>query len=162
MASIGTLAIAAAIGVFASRPAHTVGGPVAVAVSNTIANQDIDNPDRQPFLKYVSVNTVNTDNTAVSVPVPAGKRLVIETVTAYREAVSQPAINAQIYLRGQVNGVSGLYGLPLLTNSLRITTQPMRFRADPGTNVLVIASLSGPVASEIDDVTLSGYLVDVP
>lgn len=43
MAGIGTLTLLAAIGLFASsRPAHSVGGPVAVMVADTVPIQDID------------------------------------------------------------------------------------------------------------------------
>ena len=162
LAGAGTLALLGGIGLMASRPAHTAGGPVPVTVANTVEVQDGDNPDRQPFLKNVSLVTLNGDNTAQSFAVPAGKRLVVETVTAFRSAVAQPEARAQIFLRASVGGVSGLYALPLLAGDGRVATESLHFRADPATSVLVIASLNTPVSSEEDDVTVSGYLVDAP
>ena len=49
-AAVSLLALLAAVGLFASRPAHTAGGPVPVTVSNTVQNRDTEGPARQPFV----------------------------------------------------------------------------------------------------------------
>ena len=131
-------------------------------VAGIVQNRDLDNPDRQPFVQELTLTTLNGDSATASFPVPAGKRLVAETVTAYRSAVAQPEARAQIFLRASAGGSSGLFALPLLAGETRVATEPLHFRADPQTAVLVIASLNTPVSSEEDDVTVSGYWVDVP
>ena len=161
LAGFGTAALVAAVGFFASsRPAHTAGGPIPVTVANIVQNRDADNFDKQPFVKQMTLTTLGGDSATASFTVPAGKRLVVETVTAYRSAVAQPNARVQIFLRATVGGASGLFALPLLAGDTRVSTEPLRFRADPQTTVLVIASLNTPVSSEEDDVTISGYYVD--
>ena len=81
----GTLTLLAGIGLLASRPAHTAGGPIGVTVTNTpLATTAADNKDKQAFQSYVYVGLSNGsyDSTADTKAVPVGKRLVIESVTA--------------------------------------------------------------------------------
>ena len=70
----------AAVGLFASRPAHTAGGPIPVTVSNTVQNHDIDNPALQPFQVTLAPSGANPSTDSYTVP--AGKRFVIEYYSA--------------------------------------------------------------------------------
>ena len=75
LAGFGTLALLAAFGLFASRPAHTAGGPVPVTVANSsLATADLDDPDQQPFQVTLSPHSSTTNQATDTYTVPAGKR----------------------------------------------------------------------------------------
>jgi hypothetical protein len=81
-----------AVGAVVVNPAPSIAGPPTqnVQVVNTapVPTRDADNPARQPFhaTRFFSMTTGEPDQTA-TIPVPAGKRLIIEHVSAF----SQPA-----------------------------------------------------------------------
>lgn len=53
LAGLGTLTLLAGIGLLASRPAHTTGGPVPVTVTNPVQNRD--SPARQPVDTFITI-----------------------------------------------------------------------------------------------------------
>ena len=86
-AGVGTLTLLAGIGLFASRPAHTAGGPVAVSVANTplaVLNRDTDNPARHAVGDTLNLGSESLGKVLVGslYTVPANKRLVIEHLSA--------------------------------------------------------------------------------
>ena len=120
LAGVGTLMLLAAVGLFASRPAHTAGGPVPVNVANAV--QDRDSPARQPFQARLEIriengNTRGThdgDYTLQGVTVPAGKRLIVQTLThfRYRTGLPAPADDPERPDRGRRHGQRGRRVLP--------------------------------------------------
>ena len=82
---VGGFALAgllAGLGLFASRPAHTAGGPIPVSVANTpLATTDTTVAGRTPFSTRMDLTFVN-GSASGTVTVPAGKRLVLTYVSA--------------------------------------------------------------------------------
>jgi hypothetical protein len=128
----------------------TLASPLGVA--SPLMVRDLDNPARQPF-------QVELDQTTFAFSVPAGKRLVIEFVSA--RANSAPGFSLlSINVVTTVGGVTLQHpfvpvfvGKNGVDNSYTVS-QPTRLYADPGTTVDITLG-SGTVI-------LSGYFVDVP
>lgn len=98
------LSLLAAVGLFASRPAHTAGGPVPVTVSNTVHTQDVDNAARQPFQAEISFSSTSTNSSALF-PVPSGKQLILENVSAIAYVPDDPV--AEVVVRTTAGGAKG-------------------------------------------------------
>jgi hypothetical protein len=146
--------------------------PVPVAVLNRVRvcpDQDcpamtLNANDRNAFQKSVPISIPKGQfGAGTDVPVPAGKRLVIEFVTALHYTISPPT---SIELRTQVNGDDADFALLETRQSvpnvdLWITTQQVRVYADaPGFRVE--AGREGPFLEDaFAQVSISGYLVDL-
>ena len=168
------LTLLAGIGLFVSRPAHTAGGPVPVAVTNTVQSRDTEGPARQPFvstldLKIADGSSQGSDNSNTSGTqtflVPMGKRLIVQTVSMYRSGNYGAASTVQIFVNANANGSYAAYPLPVVPNSGSLFSgiaQELTFTADGGTPVVVNNFRNGTVGNETDVVTVAGYLVDVP
>ena len=157
---LALLGLIAAVGLFASRPARSGGGPVPVSVANTVQNHDVDNPARQPFQTFLQPSSDTTGRVSQSFTVPAHKRLVIEFVSA--EVNQFPAGGGGYsYLETTAGGSTVSYYLANTFESPARRTQVVRLYADPGTPVTVGANNYG--GSGIGtDTEISGYYVDVP
>jgi len=159
LTGIGLLALLASIGLFASRPAHTAGGPVPVTVANTVMNRDLDNSARQPFQTTLFPYSITGYTASDSFTVPAHKRLVIEFVSSDINVI--PSGGGYSFLETTVGGYTNVYDLTSSFDLPSRRTQVVRVYADPGTTVKVGAnSYSG--AGIGTDTELSGYYVDVP
>lgn len=160
LAGFGTFALLAAIGLFASRPAHTAGGPVPVFVANTVQNRDVDNSTRQPFQVESLIGFNGTSTHQVLTQVPAGKRLVIESLTA--EYNNSPVNSYSVILEG--DSVSGNVGLSLTpsTDPYPTKTQPVRLTAEAGENVNLYVNSNAVQNAATVIVSASGYYVNVP
>ena len=101
LAGIGTLTLLASIILFASRPAHTAGGPVPVTVSNSVHTQDVDNAAREPFQVEIAFSS-SSANSSASFPVPSGKQLVLENVSALAYVPDDPV--AEVVVRTTAGG----------------------------------------------------------
>ena len=106
-AGIGLLALLAAFGLFASRPAHTAGGPVPVTVANTVMNRDLDNSARQPFQTTLQPFSITGYTASDSFTVPAHKRLVIEFVSSDINVI--PSGGGYSFLETTVGGYTNVY-----------------------------------------------------
>lgn len=86
LAGLGTLALVAGVGLFASsRPAHTAGGPVPVSVANTpLATTAADNLALQSVTITNELSNATPGGKASSTfyTVPTGKRLVVDYVSS--------------------------------------------------------------------------------
>ncbi len=145
-----------------------------MAVTNTISNRDTEGPARQPFVATIYPTILNgtsigSDNGnpggIQTFPVPVGKRLVVQTISMYRNSTLGANSTVQVYVNASVNGSYAAYGLPVVPNSGSYhpgIAQGLTFTADGGTNVLVNAFRNGSVGTESSTVTVAGYLVDVP
>ena len=133
-----------------------------------------DNPAFQPFQANIYINIANGssgggDNGNVSpgtqtVLIPAGKRLVVQTVSVYRSgAISTQT--TQVFINSSVGGSYAAFALPVISGSAASyvgIAQPMTFYSDGGTELLANAFRNGTAGAEADTVTISGYLVNVP
>ena len=175
LAAFGTLTLLAAVGLFASRPAHTAGGPVPVTVANSslnVQNHDADNAARQPFqasTQYViptgtNSGFLNSANGDLDIMVPFGKRLVIQTVSCYVVQAAAGEVYHISILPFSYNS-STQYVLPAVTPDgapLPGVTQSMTLYADPGSTLLWGVERNTIVGKRTVDLIVSGYLVNVP
>jgi hypothetical protein len=130
---------------------------------------DVDNGARQPVQFNINLfgaeGSFNINGSAYQVP--AGKRLVIEQITA-RVAVDSPQwIEVRLGLTAGSTTLAHYLRLdpPLALNggNSYYTTLPVRYYADPGTSVVVgLARSGGTTGSWNGSLTFSGYLVNLP
>ncbi len=131
-------------------------------------------PALQPFQANIYINIANGssgggDNGNISpgsqtVLIPAGKRLVVQTVSVYRSG-SFSATTTQIFINASVNGSYTAYAVPPAppsTASYSGATLSGLFYADGGTELLANAFRNSTSGAETETVSISGYLVDVP
>ena len=162
LAGIGTAALVAAVGLFASsRPAHTAGGPIPVTVSNSSLNvTDADNPARQPFAhtSYLSL-PVGTAFVNDSIPVPAGKRLVIEYVEVFSSDTVVDALNIRTISSG---GTAYWHLTDFTTNSSGFVeaSQAVRWYAS-GFPLAVVVTRPTTLTAGTVLVSISGYYVNI-
>lgn len=149
-----------------------------VVVTNTsgqpVPIKDQDNPALQPFQTYGGVSMLgNNINASFQIAVPAGKRLVIEQVSAI---ITGESTGAHPYF--QVASTAA--GIPAYTrfttpsaladNSLTLFmgVQAVHIYADGGTNVTITAYKTTDMFGSYTNtafsgqITVSGYLVNVP
>ena len=170
LAGTGALALLAGLGLAASRPAHTAGGPVPVSVTNTpLRVTDAAAADGQPFTYQTRFGSADGDlSKFVHLSVPAGKRLVVETIGHSRlGGAASSRVQLTVSFQSGTFGAAGFGVLPVDTltgngDFFPGVTTPVRFRADPGTTVTLTLDRNTSKGVEDDDVTVSGYLVDVP
>ena len=158
LAGIGLLALLAAVGLFASRPAHSVGGPVPVTVTNTpLAVSSLDNPARQPVELQPFLSSVGQTSTFYTVP--AGKRLVIEYVNVVSNRPDDPNRYSFILVHNTLFTNFSLVpdGSPYVGSSQKVTLY-----ADAGSQVTGFFQYTGSNASPNIYCTISGHLVDLP
>lgn len=148
---------------------NTAVQPVPTSEQGTVSIKDVDHPARQPFagLKIVSLTDGEQQDFTEFDPVPAGKRLVIETVTLRAVAVAGQIWDVTIFVTS--NGLMTGHTLALSTFQtlgdidIRTATLAVRLYADPGTQVKVQALRQyGTVGLAGVAVSLSGHHVDVP
>lgn len=164
-----------------NSPSEPVPVTGTVSVSNLggtpLPVRDVDNPARQPFQANIIEAPPFIPN-PVFFTVPAGKRLVIEYVSADIQAASQCASAPRYALTTTAGGVTlehffytkdaGTVGLSV--NDVRRAfglSQQTRIYADPNTQVTVdIRTGTFPACgfnvNEGSGIRVSGYLVDVP
>lgn len=153
----------------AKQPPPKPPTPVDIVRSDiTLPVFDIDN-GRQPFqasAHSVMAGATNGDFQTIAF-VPAGKRLVIENISANgRVPAGQPFLNLHISTNVANGGSKAHYLVMSQQGSVGNTTwfaasQQVRLYADPGTSVTfsVFRVAAGPEG--VVDVTISGYLIDV-
>ena len=158
LAGFSSLALLAGIGFFASRPAHTAGGPVPVTVANSpLSTTAADNPARQPV--EVQEFLHNPGVTTTFYTVPAGKRLVIEYVNIVSNAPNDPNQYSFIVIH---NGVYTNFSLVPDGSPYVAASQRVMLYAGAGSDVTGFFQYSGSNTSPNIYCTISGHLVDVP
>ena len=131
-------------------------------------------PALQPFQANIFINIANGssaggDNGNVSpgtqtLLIPAGKRLVVQTVSFYRSGAISTG-STQIFINASVNGTYSAFSAPsapATSASYSGATLPSLFYADGGTELLANAFRNSTSGAESETVTVSGYLVDTP
>ena len=159
LAGFGSLALLTSIGFFASRPAHTAGGPIAVTVGNVVRSSNVDSPDQQPFQIVMAPHSNFSRFADEAYAVPPGKRLVIDYYTA-RLGEYPGGGYASVYLETTVGGENGFYPVVPAVASTAPYNQMTHICADPGTLLDVqVASSSGSSCNGA--IVISGHFVDV-
>ncbi len=144
--------------------------PALVKVLNTAATpvlvRDVDNAARHAFQAQVSVSLSATTPRAQATitTVPAGKRLVIEYVSALVIGPTGQRYQASI---GVTQGsTTGAYYVPLSlqgtfdSDDQLVAGQPTRLYSDAGSQVVVELVRSATAGTAFGTFTVSGYLVD--
>ena len=147
------------LAMFGPRAAHAITATLVQVVNtsaNPIPNRDQDNPALQPFQFLAQPDTRGTGQNQVETDfnVPAGKRLVIEYVSA-----GIAAGTGQVAVETIAGGnLAAWYFLaqpsPVFTRGFF----PARIYADPGTPVRIFVTGANTQA----DVELSGHFVNIP
>ncbi len=143
-------------------------GTTAVQITNTspVAVRDVDNPARQPFQAQDASGFSPQNEALFLFSVPAGKRLVLEYVTASILVTS--GRKAGFFVRTTVTDANGVFHwmnpVPHGTFAnvgwdVWVVSQPVRLYAAGGTQFLLGAFADGPGGGSAT-VTFSGYLVD--
>jgi len=135
-----------------------------------LAVEDVNNPAFQPFQIGETLSfTVGTVSRGVNIPVPAGKRLVIEFVSflSFLPTGQIPANSIRVN-----NAVTHYFLTPLQGSfpsaavpsglSQFICSTPTRLYCDPGSSVFVVAERSSAESGGSVLVSISGYYVNVP
>jgi len=168
LAGVGTLALLGGIGLMSSRPARTAGGPVPVTVANpSLAVTDADAARQAVTGNLILSGPVFSSPSGIlySIPVPVGKRLVIQTVSLWRNGTLTPGEGVRGYVGCTVKGSTIFYPLPFAPTDGTVvpgTMQAVTLYADPGTDLFFNAFRNGASGNETDLVSVTGYLVDVP
>ncbi len=147
----------------------TVQGTVSTSIQGTVSVKDVDHPARAPFadLKAISLADGVAQGDTQFDPVPAGKELVIETVTVRAQAALGQSWDVEMFVT--TNGIPTAHFLELPTLQttsivgIRTATLAVRLYADAGTQVTVHAHRqNGSTGLAGVDVSVSGHHVDVP
>ncbi len=183
----GRIALAAVLvvtigGAFAqgnNQPSGQAGGTGTsnVVVTNTAAQpvpvKEQNNPAFQPFQWQQGVSMLGASfSYSFTIPVPAGKRLVVEMISGYFVGSTNGSI-PRMSLQTHLNGALSAIWVPLTSvgwdgyNYQYNASQPVRMYADGSTNMTVFVSKSaefnGQYTSPMSGaITVTGYLVDIP
>jgi hypothetical protein len=131
--------------------------------------RDVDN-GLQPFHESVGLFLAggNSGNSETLLTVPAGKRFILETVSARAELAAVDTPN-RVEIITQLGGKPVLHEILLSRQGLNLNGQPVfvgthsiRAYSDPGTEVKFQFSRSDTTNNASADVTISGYFVDLP
>ena len=136
------------------------------SATNPVSVKDVDNPARQPFTffsstpipEFLGIGSFNFQ-------VPTGKRLVIEQVSVWiAGGVTNLRVQVQtIFPAGQPNKFNFL-GTQVIgpDNAEFIASSQMRCYADEGTTASIFVYRYFTGLSAAAEVTVSGYLIDLP
>jgi hypothetical protein len=135
------------------------------STTNPVLVKDVDNPARQPFT-FHEVRTYNFgEPQTFSFQVPTGKRLVIEQVSVLISGgvTNLRVVVSTIFPAGQSNSFHFL-GTQVIQpdNAEFIASSQMRCYADEGTTALIALYRYFTGLSAGAEVTVSGYLIDLP
>jgi len=159
-----------AISVLPAMSAAPAPAPLAVNVTNTEADpvqtQDVDNPAFQPFQKQEQLAfVIGVTDRLVNIPVPAGKRLVIEFVSFQcLLPIGQNPTNNSIRLNNAVTHffLTPLQGAASSSFNVFMCSTPTRLYCDPGSSVQVFAGRNTGESAATVNVSISGHYVNVP
>ena len=127
-----------------------------------------DNPAFQPYAQTATQAFANGEDTTFTFDVPLGKRLVIELFTAAVIVSPGSGTIGQIDLNGgSPNGGSTHYytvqsRVSFGGNEQLTLTQPLRLYANGGVGTVSITVFCNTINNTGANVSISGYLVDLP
>jgi|GEM_PF-584813 len=171
---LAVIGLIAGLGLLLSRPAHTAGGPIAVNVANTPLAVTLagNAAGQQPFAAatdYRFLNdalsaSVDTADGYQTITVPAGKRLIIQTVSA-RANGGGGSSRFQASIGTTANGSLQFFTLPIVSDfgiPFAGATQSVTLTCDSGTAIPFECWRANPLSTQYIRVAVSGYLVDTP
>jgi hypothetical protein len=123
--------------------------------------RSVDEPARQPFQTNLLPNSSTSNSNAVYYQVPAGKRLVIEYISAQAQDLSGTG-GASLTLGTTAGGNFVSYFVFIGATDNRAYNQATRIYADPGTYVQAFVFNGSGTTHCGSSLNISGYLVDVP
>jgi hypothetical protein len=130
--------------------------------------RDVDN-GRQPFQETTTISLVGDSGHSTTIfTVPAGKRFIIETVSAHAELapVDTPHRIEVITQLGNKTVFHRILvsrqGMDLNGQNVFVGTHYIRAYADPGTDVEFEFSHSNAANNASASITISGYFIDLP
>jgi len=156
--AVGVLIVAGSLGCTKVSVVNTASEPVPTF--------DVDSRARQPFQEVlVKILNPGEANGGSSLTVPAGKRLVIEHVTA--DAIAPSGQGLWLSIVTTIGGNADFREFHLVVHPsqipfLRIVSQPLRAFANPGTLVTASVKRFDTTGQASVSFTISGYLVDMP
>jgi len=161
LAALGLVILNTVIVLYTTRTGHATGGPSAVQVVGTASTSDVNNPAFQP-VQFSLLPNSSTTNTATlySAPVPAGKRLVIDYVSAQAQDLAGGAVGMTIGT--VVNGVDVSYIVFVNKDDTNAVNQQVSIYADPGTQVQAFVFNASPATHCGSLVNISGHYVSLP
>jgi len=163
----GTANIAGSVSV-SNTPSVNVANSPTVQLNNSASNplsvRDVDNPAEHAYQTTILLTFGSHPNDCSAFPpVPVGKRLVIEYVSAF---IRDGQWISRANLITQMNGSEASYELfPQLTNPRLLSDSPLavaqqlRAYAEGNYSICFERNPSGPPSGRA---TVSGYLVDMP
>ncbi len=170
LAGFGAAALLAGLGLAAARPVRSAGGPIAVAIANTpLPTTATDDHDKQGVQYEVFLPVVSNGNSGNSgfdtrYTVPAGKRLVIESISASpNNFTDSDHYTVLCFTRGGLGDVNASSSFSVLPDGSPFPTgsvHPHQY-ADAGSSVGVEAYRTEASGTTALDVTVTGYLVDI-
>ena len=129
----------------------------------------VENFPRIPFQTRLTFNiTSGSTQNQISIPIPAGKRLITEHVSSRVQGPTGQQFFASINVVAFHNGVN--FGIFFMVFTLQGTfsaidlftaSQPMRVYADSTANNIFVVTRTSSVGSAFAEVDISGYLVDL-
>jgi len=159
----------------ANTPTVNVGNQPTVTVATSTPTpllvRDVDNPARQPFQdqETATFDALNPFTNVDSVPVPAGKQLVIEHVSVITTLpVGQKLLIASV--QPFVGGMGTGHFLTVIaqgtnaagTADYSVASQDIRLYADPGLPISFHAERNGTAGTGSVTFEISGYLINMP
>jgi hypothetical protein len=168
LAVFGTAVLLAGISLAASRPVHSAGGPIAVDVANApLPITTADDHDKQGVQYEVFIPvSAGGGSSNFSYTVPAGKRLVIESVSASpNNFADNDHYSILCFTQGGLGNRSGSSYFTVVPDGSPFpagSVHPHQY-ADAGSAVSIEVyrtESSGGTTSL--NVSVTGYLVDVP
>lgn len=166
-ASASVAALAAAL---AAGPGYvvaaTTSAPVTVTnpASDPVQTRATDNPANHAVQFSFGLFMNNGDTNVFSGPVytvPAGKRLVIQTVSVFRSGANILTQAGQVFITTRFNNAFTLLAVPDTepNGMFPAATLSTVFYADPATPVSISAYRTSGAGQESDNITIAGYLV---
>jgi hypothetical protein len=147
--------------------AATTSAPVTVTnpASDPVQTRATDNPANHAVQFSIGVEMNNGAAQVIGEPVytvPAGKRLVIQTVSVYRSGPDVFTQACQVFIIASFNHLSTVLALPDIQPngiSFPAATLSTVFYADPAAPVTINAYRTSGLGQEFDYITITGYLV---
>ena len=160
-AGIGTLTLLAGLGLLASRPAHTAGGPIAVTVTNPLVGVTDADSARQAVSSQITLSgPVFSAPSGTLYTVPADKHLVLESMSVAGNLSDTNKYS--IFVTTTQGGVETQTFFDLVPDGSRFPgmIQPMRLYPDPGTKVDIGVQTAGTKTPFVA-ISFSGHLVNL-
>ena len=142
-----------------------IGPKRALAVLGYTPVRDVDNPGRHPF--QIRMFPIGNGNASTNFTVPAGKRLVIEDISVFVSIA--PGSTPEVTVLTSVGGAEAFHFVPAAFAGALFSGDDSydghalaRFYADPGSTVRADVHSNPGAASIQADMSVSGYLIDLP